>query len=93
MLRQAAAWTGMNGLGLALVMPCAQSIMAEVFSAKERGRAFGTLFTLSAVGKRLLLDFYLAPSPLQLPSNIAPRAWVLLLGFLGEPAVAQRWIM
>ena len=50
LLGQAAVWTALNGLGLALVMPCAQSIMAEIYAAKDRGRAFGTLFTLSAFG-------------------------------------------
>ena len=48
---QAAAWTALNGIGLALVMPCAQSIMAEAFPSQERGRAFGALFTLSAFGE------------------------------------------
>ena len=42
----------MNGVGLALVMPCAQSIMAEAFPCEERGRAFGMLFTLSAFGEQ-----------------------------------------
>lgn len=49
---QAAVWIAMNGVGLALVMPCAQSIMAEAFPCEERGRAFGMLFTLSAFGEQ-----------------------------------------
>jgi MFS family permease len=39
-----------NGLGLAMVIPCIQSILAEVWVAKQRGRAFGLLFTFSALG-------------------------------------------
>ncbi|BDA48914.1 hypothetical protein COCOBI_13-0230 [Coccomyxa sp. Obi] len=50
---QAAAWCALNGLGLALVMPCVQSVIAEVYTAKQRGRAFGTIFTVSALGGML----------------------------------------
>ena len=68
---QAAAWIAMNGVGLALVMPCAQSIMAEAFPSQERGRAFGMLFTLSAFGEWRL------PSVEVPPAMSAPleRAW------------------
>jgi len=47
---QAAAWCAVNGLGLAMVIPCIQSILAEIWPAKQRGRAFGSLFTISALG-------------------------------------------
>ena len=47
---QAAAWAALNGVGLALVMPCVQAILAEVYYARQRGRAFGLLFTISALG-------------------------------------------
>ena len=47
---QAAAWCAVNGLGLAMVIPCIQSILAEIWPAKQRGRAFGALFTISALG-------------------------------------------
>ena len=50
---QAAAWTALNGVGLALVMPCVQAILAEVYYARQRGRAFGLLFTISAFGGML----------------------------------------
>lgn len=33
-----------------MVIPCIQSILAEVWVAKHRGRAFGSLFTISALG-------------------------------------------
>ncbi len=48
----------MNGIGLALVLPCVQSMLADVYSPQTRGRAFGTLLTLAAVGA--LLDMLLA---------------------------------
>ncbi len=51
---QAAAWCALNGVGLALVMPCVQSIIAEVYHARQRGRAFGTIFTVSALGAHTL---------------------------------------
>ena len=50
---QAAAWAALNGVGLALVMPCVQAILAEVYYARQRGRAFGLLFTISALGGML----------------------------------------
>jgi MFS family permease len=42
-LAQACTFTTMNGLGLALVIPCAQSLMADYFPAEQRGRAFGAM--------------------------------------------------
>lgn len=45
----------MNGIGLALVLPCVQSMLADVYSPQTRGRAFGTLLTLAAVGALLNL--------------------------------------
>ena len=47
---QATAWAALSGIGLALVLPCVQAIVAELYTAFERGRAFGTLFTVSALG-------------------------------------------
>lgn len=41
------AW---NGLGLALVIPCVQSLIADVYSNSTRGRAFGLLFFTSGLG-------------------------------------------
>lgn len=48
---QATAWAALSGIGLALVIPCVQAIIAELYSPYERGRAFGVLFTVSALGK------------------------------------------
>eukprot|EP00892_Ulva_mutabilis_P011286 jgi/Ulvmu1/852/UM100_0003.1 len=42
-LVQACVFTTMNGLGLALVIPCAQSLMADYYPAEQRGRAFGAM--------------------------------------------------
>ena len=43
------AW---NGLGLALVIPCVQSLIADVYTSSARGRAFGLLFLTSNLGER-----------------------------------------
>ena len=48
---QATAWAALSGIGLALVIPCVQAIVAELYSPYERGRAFGFLFTVSALGE------------------------------------------
>ncbi|KAI3436365.1 hypothetical protein D9Q98_002418 [Chlorella vulgaris] len=45
----AAIW-GLNGLGLALVLPNAQSLTADLFVAGQRGRAFGCLYLTAALG-------------------------------------------
>ena len=58
---QATAWAALSGIGLALAIPCVQAIIAELYSPYERGRAFGVLFTVSALGK--------PPSPLLLKVN------------------------
>ena len=49
-ISQATAWAALSGIGLALVIPCVQAIIAELYSPYERGRAFGFLFTVSALG-------------------------------------------
>lgn len=45
------AWAAFNGAGLAFVLPCAQSILADYYIPEQRGRAFGFMFTLAALGK------------------------------------------
>ena len=47
---QAAAFAGLNGVGLALVLPCVQSILAEVYPAGRRGLAFGLVMTAGVLG-------------------------------------------
>ncbi|CAL5221985.1 g4269 [Coccomyxa viridis] len=49
-LPQAMAWAAFNGVGLAFVLPCAQSILADYYIPEQRGRAFGFMFTLAALG-------------------------------------------
>lgn len=44
----AAVWA-VNGLGLALVLPACQSLVADLF-ASARGRAFGMLYATGALG-------------------------------------------
>ena len=50
---QAMAWAAFNGVGLAFVLPCAQSILADYYIPEQRGRAFGFMFTLAALGEPL----------------------------------------
>lgn len=54
LIMQAVIWAALSGVGLALVLPCVQAIIAELYTAFERGRAFGFLFTVSALGQRSL---------------------------------------
>jgi len=42
-----------NGIGLALVVPTGQSLIADYFSEKSRGAAFGALYLTGAVGALL----------------------------------------
>jgi MFS family permease len=39
-----------NGFGLSLVIPCCQSMIADYYPAKDRGKAFGMLFMVSILG-------------------------------------------
>ena len=47
---QATAWAAINGAGLALVLPCCQSLVADYFRPESRGSGFACLFTASAIG-------------------------------------------
>lgn len=49
---QAMAWSAFNGVGLAFVLPCAQSLVADYYAPSVRGRAFGFMFTMAALGAR-----------------------------------------
>ena len=49
---QAMSFSAWNGLGLALVIPCVQSLIADVYTSSARGRAFGLLFLTSNLGER-----------------------------------------
>lgn len=52
-LRQAIACWAVNGLGLALVIPSGQSLIADFYSPATRGKAFGTLYLTGALGGML----------------------------------------
>ena len=49
-LSQAMLYSGMNGVGLALVVPCVQSLIADYTPAENRGAAFGVLYFTGALG-------------------------------------------
>lgn len=57
---QAATFAGLNGAGLALVLPCVQSILAEVYPASRRGLAFGLVMTAGVLGECIHNAFSLA---------------------------------
>ena len=42
-----------NGVGLALVIPSGQSLIADYYPPASRGRAFGALYLTGAVGGML----------------------------------------
>ncbi len=44
--------SGANGLGLALVIPATQSLIADLYPPEARGRAFGLLLLFSGIGAR-----------------------------------------
>ena len=40
-----------NGVGLALVIPCVQSLIADYTQAETRGNAFGVMYFTAALGE------------------------------------------
>lgn len=52
-VQQAMVWCGVNGIGLALVIPCVQSLIADYHPSESRGRAFGFMFFTSSLGETL----------------------------------------
>jgi MFS family permease len=50
---QAMVASGVNGLGLALVIPCLQSLTADFHPPESRGKAFGWMFCVSSLGVQL----------------------------------------
>ena len=49
---QMLAFSCVNGLGLALLIPCVQSLLADYYTPANRGRAFGLLYFTSSLGER-----------------------------------------
>lgn len=50
-LRQAMVACAFNGMGLALVIPSVQSVVADCHPAEQRGRAFGLMSLTSSLGE------------------------------------------
>ncbi len=51
-IRQAMVWCAFNGFGLALVIPCISSLIADYHPPETRGHAFGTMSLTSSFGER-----------------------------------------
>lgn len=49
-VNQAMAYAAVNGVGLSLLIPSVQSVIADYYDASSRGRAFGSLFLVSSLG-------------------------------------------
>ena len=49
---QALAAAALSGCGLALVTPCAVSIIADLYEERVRGRAFGAVLVCGSLGAR-----------------------------------------
>lgn len=43
-------WCAFNGVGLALVIPCIASLIADYNPAEKRGSAFGLMMFISGLG-------------------------------------------
>ncbi len=56
---QAAAFSSLNGIGLALVLSSVQSVLADIYRPEQRGLAFGIMLTAASVGT-LQLHLFLA---------------------------------
>ena len=52
-LVQAMVSCAFNGLGLALVIPCVQSLVADYHPSESRGKAFGFMFFTASCGALL----------------------------------------
>ena len=70
---QAMIYSGMNGIGLALVVPCVQSLIADYTLAERRGAAFGVLYFTGAIGEQQML-----------PGSVHWRTQCTKLGCYGE---------
>eukprot|EP00210_Caulerpa_lentillifera_P003604 g3439.t1 len=49
-INQAMFFAAINGFGLSLVIPCCQSIIADFYPPTSRGRAFGIMQLIAAIG-------------------------------------------
>ena len=60
---------GINGIGLSMVVPSGQSMVADYYPEESRGAAFGALYLTGAVGAML--------GALQMPHQALPHSNVL----------------
>lgn len=81
---QATSFSAVNGLGLALVIPAAQSLVADYYEEKSRGAAFGLLFGVSSLGARPALCRY---------RSVWQRSLFVCLGQCGEHDVQPSSLM
>ena len=49
-------WSAFNGIGLALVIPCVASLIADYHPPESRGQAFGLMAFTSGLGESLFLQ-------------------------------------
>ena len=49
-LSQAMGFAAANGIGLAILIPCAQSLLADYYHPSSRGIAFGLMYCISSLG-------------------------------------------
>ena len=47
---QAVGFAVFNGVGLSLIIPSVQSLIADMYAPSQRGRAFGALYMISSLG-------------------------------------------
>ena len=57
-----------NGVGLSLVIPNGQSLIADYYEDLDRGKAFGALYLTGAVGAMLGTVFATNISALEIPT-------------------------
>jgi MFS family permease len=56
-LRQAYGFAVFNGIGLSLIVPSVQSLIADAYGAGTRGSAFGALYMISSLGSMAVSFF------------------------------------
>jgi MFS family permease len=64
-LSQAMGFAAANGVGLAILIPCAQSLLADYYHPSSRGLAFGVMYCISSLGRSPLPP----PTPLDSPTQ------------------------
>ena len=50
---QAIGFAVFNGVGLSLIVPSVQSLIADMYAPSQRGRAFGALYMISSLGSMM----------------------------------------